>query len=419
MKALSIALIFCLALFGANAAHYAVLVAGSNMFYNYRHQADVYHAYQTLIKNGFEKDNIVTFAYDDIATDPQNPFPGKVFNKPTDGEGEDVYAGITIDYKGKDVTPDNFLAVLKGSDILKKQGKKILESTEEDNVFIFFSDHGASGLIAFPYEYLYANNFMSTLTWMSQNKKYKQMVIYIEACESGSMFQGILPQNISIYATTAANSEESSWGTYCSPNDKVNGKSIGSCLGDLYSVNVWENIDAVDPSQETLITQFGILVQKTNLSHVQRFGDVSISNQIIGNFEANQASYKGPVKLQYEEEVKENTHVDSRYNKLYYLQNKHKNLQSSASASELAEEMASIAKYDSTFSKIAREFNLNTDVKVRDIDFACLKQRVALYEELCGKFSDYGLKYVKHIHYTCSQGVDLVDFELSLLNKCL
>jgi len=418
MKALSIALVFCLALCGANAAHYAVLVAGSNMFYNYRHQADVYHAYQTLIKNGFEKDNIVTFAYDDIANDPQNPFPGKVYNKPATDEGQDVYAGVQIDYKGKDVTPDNFLAVLKGSDILKKQGKKVLESTEEDNVFIFFSDHGATGLIAFPYEYLYANNFMSTLNWMSQNKKYKQMVIYIEACESGSMFEGILPQNISIYATTAANSEESSWGTYCSPNDKVNGKSIGSCLGDLYSVNVWENIDAVDPSQETLITQFGILVQKTNLSHVQRFGDVSISNQIIGSFEANQASSKGPMKLQYEE-VKENTNVDSRYNKLYYLQNKHQNLQSSASASAVAEEIASIQKYDNTFTKIAEQFNLNTNAKVKDIDFACLKQRVALYEELCGKFSDYGLKYVRHIHYTCTQGVDLYDFELALLNKCL
>jgi len=418
MKAFSVALIFCLLLFRINAAHYAVLVAGSNMYYNYRHQADVFHAYQSLISYGFEKDNIITFAYDDIASDPENPFPGKVFNKPSDGPGKDVYDGIEIDYKGKDVTSDNFLAVLKGSDILKKQGKKVLQSTAEDNVFIFFSDHGATGLIAFPYEYLYANNLIATLQWMNENNKYRQMVIYVEACESGSMFEGILPQNISIYATTAANSEESSWETYCSPNDKVNGISIGSCLGDLYAVNVFENLDSVDPSVETLISQFDILVEKINLSHVERFGDISISNQVIGNFQANKASGSNPL-AKTPEEVTLTSEVSSRYAKLHYLQNRHDNLQSQASRNAVAEELASIQNFDHTFTKLTQEFSLNIDAKVQNIDFACLKQRVSLYEELCGKFSDYGLKYIKYIHFTCTQGVELYDFELSLLHKCL
>jgi legumain len=50
-------------------------------------------------------------AYDDVASDPLNPIPGKLFNKPN---GDDVYAGCNIDYKGNDVTPENFLAILKG-----------------------------------------------------------------------------------------------------------------------------------------------------------------------------------------------------------------------------------------------------------------------------------------------------------------
>ena len=33
--------------------NWAVLVAGSSRFWNYRHQADVCHAYQVLRKNGF------------------------------------------------------------------------------------------------------------------------------------------------------------------------------------------------------------------------------------------------------------------------------------------------------------------------------------------------------------------------------
>lgn len=63
--------------------NWAILVAGSNTYANYRHQADVFHAYQVLRKQGFPQDKIITFAYDDIASDIKNPFKGKVFNKPS------------------------------------------------------------------------------------------------------------------------------------------------------------------------------------------------------------------------------------------------------------------------------------------------------------------------------------------------
>jgi legumain len=56
--------------------HWAVLVAGSNTYGNYRHQADVCHAYQIMKKNGIPEDQIIVFAYDDIANNRQNPFPG-------------------------------------------------------------------------------------------------------------------------------------------------------------------------------------------------------------------------------------------------------------------------------------------------------------------------------------------------------
>jgi hypothetical protein len=66
-------------------------------------------------------DNIITFLYDDVANDRSNPFPGKLFNRPTQaGEaGVDVYAGCKKSYTGQDVTPANFLAVLTGSYLTK------------------------------------------------------------------------------------------------------------------------------------------------------------------------------------------------------------------------------------------------------------------------------------------------------------
>lgn len=80
--------------------NFAVLVAGSNGYWNYRHQSDIHHAYNIMIKNGIPKENIIVFAFDDIANYIENPFPGQLFNKP---DGENVYNASIIDYKGYDV----------------------------------------------------------------------------------------------------------------------------------------------------------------------------------------------------------------------------------------------------------------------------------------------------------------------------
>jgi legumain len=134
------------------------------------------------------------------------------------------------------------MAVLKG-DSEAVGGKKVLKSTTKDRVFLNFADHGAPGLIAFPAGgYLYATDLHKTFDYMYENGLYGELVFYLEACESGSMFVD-LKTDTKIFGTSAANPTESSWGYYCSPDDKVNGKHVGSCLGDLYSINWMEDTD--------------------------------------------------------------------------------------------------------------------------------------------------------------------------------
>ncbi|XGW30771.1 hypothetical protein V3C99_009605 [Haemonchus contortus] len=127
---------------------YALLVAGSKGWYNYRHQADVAHAYHVLLDHGVAAKNIIVMMYDDIATHEENPYKGKLFNSPN---GPDVYAGLKIDYKGDSVTPENFLAVLRGDEDAVKGGNgRVIESSEYDRIFVFFVDHGSTGVVAFP-----------------------------------------------------------------------------------------------------------------------------------------------------------------------------------------------------------------------------------------------------------------------------
>ena len=270
--------------------HYAVLVAGSNGFWNYRHQSDIFHSYHILISNGIPKENIIVLAYDDIAKNSENPIKGKVFNKPDpSGQGFDVYEGVAIDYKGADVNPDVFLAVLSG-DSTKVRGKgtgRVLQSTENDNVFVYFSDHGATGLIAFPSGELYADQLTSTLKKMHTNKMYKELVFYLEACESGSMFNKILPNNMNIYTTTAANPNQSSWATYCSPDDKIGNVSIGSCLGDEYSVNWMEDSESDSGLTETLQAQYEHVRDRTKNSEVHQYGQLDFVSNDIGQYQGN------------------------------------------------------------------------------------------------------------------------------------
>ncbi|KAJ7952079.1 putative Vacuolar-processing enzyme [Quillaja saponaria] len=153
---------------------WAILVAGSNYYGNYRHQADVCHAYQILKKGGLKEENIIVFMYDDIAFDISNPRPDVIINKPN---CVDVYRGVP-------------------KHVLKKK-------------------HAA--------------------------KACKSMVIYVEACEAGSIFEGLLPKNINIYATTASNAQESSYATYC-PGDFLSPpREHDTYLGDTYSISWLED----------------------------------------------------------------------------------------------------------------------------------------------------------------------------------
>ena len=72
------------------------------------------------------------------------------------------------------MTPDNFIHILKGEkDKVKGGNGKVLNSTKDDNVFIYFADHGAKGLIAFPHTYLYADTLNDAFRYMYDNGLYK------------------------------------------------------------------------------------------------------------------------------------------------------------------------------------------------------------------------------------------------------
>ncbi|KER23282.1 hypothetical protein T265_08795 [Opisthorchis viverrini] len=261
---------------------WVVLVAGSNTWNNYRHEADVYHAYQLVRKNKVPAENIITFAYDDIANNRKNPFKGKVFQ---DYQHKDVYTGVVIDYRGKDVTRDNFVRVLTGDEKLEANKRKVLKSGPDDNVFIFFSGHGATSVIVFRGEELYAMELNDTIAYMHSKKMFNKLVLYMDSCNSGSMFHDVLPSNMGIYVTTAANENEDSFAMFCLD------KKIDVCLADEYSYEWLLDSDYKDIKTRTLEEQYEEVKRCTVFSHAMKYGEMAMGSLPVGKFQGQYDLY--------------------------------------------------------------------------------------------------------------------------------
>ena len=184
---------------------WALLVASSKDWKNYRHQADILSVYQMFRERGYPDDHIILIMEDDLAQNPKNPFKGEV---KTDLAESNLYQNFDIDYKMSDLTPTDIMNILSG----KKTSRTpiVIESTDKDNILIFWSGHGTQAELCWGDEFMGVRKDMigNTLRQMAKEKKYRKMLFLIEACYSGSIVKDIqIPGALFI---TAANDKETS-----------------------------------------------------------------------------------------------------------------------------------------------------------------------------------------------------------------
>lgn len=48
----------------------------------------------------------------------------------------------------------------------------------DDTIFINFADHGAEGILGFPYDFLYADQLNEAIMYMHENRLYKQVIYF-------------------------------------------------------------------------------------------------------------------------------------------------------------------------------------------------------------------------------------------------
>lgn len=184
---------------------WALIVAASSGWINYRHQADALNMYKILRSRGYDDEHIILIMEDDIAYHGNNPNPGTV--QVITG-GENLYENVLIDYKTSDLEPEDLENILLGKH--SEKTPNVISSDEHDNVLIFWSGHGNPSYLQWLEEEKFTAEMAQRLfTFAYNERKYRKMLCLIEACYSGSIGKQCMGIP-GILCFTAANETETS-----------------------------------------------------------------------------------------------------------------------------------------------------------------------------------------------------------------
>ncbi|MBP5558206.1 MAG: hypothetical protein J6X71_00370 [Bacteroidales bacterium] len=246
---------------------WALLVAGSKGWANYRFQADVFAMYQLLKQYGYDDEHIVLICEDDVASHSNNPYPGQLRISDT---GANVYDAAAIDYRLNTLSPNDIANILQGRS--SERLPKVLSPDADDNVLVFWSSHGSPGSLDFGGSQSMTYERLRTIL---DNTSHRKLLMAVEACYSGGLGEACegLPGCLLI---TAANPYETS-------HADVWSEEVGVFLSNGFTRGFQEAIGS-NPDI-SLRDMYYTLARNTSGSHVKVY---NVSN--YGNVYSNTMS---------------------------------------------------------------------------------------------------------------------------------
>ena len=131
-----------------------------------------------------------------MACNPRNAFPGTVYNNAA--RALDLYGdNIEVDYRGYEVTVENFIRLLTdrlGDDV--PRGKR-LGSDRGSNVLVYMTGHGGNEFLKFQdSEEIGAWDLADAFAQMHEKQRYHEMLFMIDTCQANTMFSRFYSPNI-------------------------------------------------------------------------------------------------------------------------------------------------------------------------------------------------------------------------------
>lgn len=240
--------------------NWAVLVDTSRFWFNYRHVANVLSIYRSVKRLGIPDSHIILMVADDMACNPRNPHPGTVFNNAN--QYINVYGDdVEVDYRGYEVTVENFVRVLTGRLPPSTPRSKRLLSDERSNILVYMTGHGGDGFLKFQDSEEISNvELADAFEQMWQKRRYHEIFFMIDTCQAESMYQKFYSPNI--LAVASSHVGEDSLSHHVDP-------AIGVYVIDRYTYYALEFLEQVTPTSKKTLGQFlRVCPQKQCISRV-------------------------------------------------------------------------------------------------------------------------------------------------------
>lgn len=225
----------------AHTNNWAVLVCSSRYWFNYRHMANALGMYRTVKRLGIPDSNIILMLADDAACNVRNKFAGCVYANP--GRHLDLYGdNIEVDYRGYEVTVENFLRVLTGRMDSSVPRSKRLLTDDRSNIFVYMTGHGGNEFLKFQdNEEISAFDIADAFEQMWQKKRYNEIFFMIDTCQANTMFSKFYSPNI-----LATGSSEIHENSYSHENDY----DIGVAVIDKFTHYVLQYMEGINKTSQ-------------------------------------------------------------------------------------------------------------------------------------------------------------------------
>ncbi|KAM5148121.1 GPI-anchor transamidase [Mantella aurantiaca] len=221
--------------------NWAVLVCTSRFWFNYRHVANTLSVYRSVKRLGIPDSHIILMLADDMACNPRNPKPATVFSHKN--MELNVYGdNVEVDYRGYEVTVENFLRVLTGRLPPSTPRLKRLLSDDRSNVLIYMTGHGGNGFLKFQDSEEITNvELADAFEQMWQKRRYNELLFIIDTCQGASMYERFYSPNIMALASSQVGEDSLSH----QPD-----MAIGVHLMDRYTFYVLEFLEEIHPASQ-------------------------------------------------------------------------------------------------------------------------------------------------------------------------
>uniref|UniRef100_A0A665XC24 GPI-anchor transamidase n=1 Tax=Echeneis naucrates TaxID=173247 RepID=A0A665XC24_ECHNA len=222
--------------------NWAVLVCTSRFWFNYRHVANTLSVYRSVKRLGIPDSHIVLMLADDMACNHRNPKPATVFshkNMELNVYGDDV----EVDYRGYEVTVENFLRILTGRLPPSTPRSKRLLSDDRSNILIYLTGHGGNGFLKFQDSEEISNvELADAFEQMWQKRRYNELLFIIDTCQGASMYERFYSPNLMALASSQVGEDSLSH----QPD-----LAIGVHLMDRYTFYLLEFLEDIHPASKT------------------------------------------------------------------------------------------------------------------------------------------------------------------------